>query len=112
MIDRPHLDHVFDIRDSTLDLRELLVGLHGFERRQVLLLRLDDVFALVCLLSGEVQRMLEESEDTIFKTPIEIAMAVIADENVSGCCANLLGWLEPTLGNTFLHCREFYRYQL
>jgi hypothetical protein len=59
-----------------------LVGLHGFERRQVFLLRLDDVFALVCLFSGEVERMLEESEDTVFKTPIEIAMAVIAGQRL------------------------------
>jgi hypothetical protein len=112
MIDRPHLDHVFDIRDGTFDLRELLVELHGCDGGEVFLLGLDNVFALVRLLSGEVEGMLEKSEDTVFKAPIEIAMAEIAGEDGSGCCANLLGRLEPAFGDTFFECRKFYAYTL
>jgi hypothetical protein len=65
---------------------------------------LDDVFALIRLFSREVDGMLEKSEDTVFKAPIEIAMAVIAGEDGSRCGANLLARLELALDDTFLEC--------
>jgi hypothetical protein len=47
VVDRPHLDDVFEVGEGPLDLAEVFVDLHGLDRAELRLLGLDDVLALV-----------------------------------------------------------------
>ena len=60
---------------------------------------LDDVFAFVRLLAGEVDGMLEETKDTPFVAPAVIAVTMIAGEDACGGGTDLLGCFEPPPGN-------------
>jgi hypothetical protein len=67
-----------------------IVEPHGIDLRQVLLLGLDDVLALVGLLAGEVDGMLEEAKHAILISPAVTAMAMIAGEDTAGSGADLI----------------------
>jgi predicted aldo/keto reductase-like oxidoreductase len=60
MIDRAHVEDVFEIGEGAFNLRELLVETHGFDRRQTWLFGLDNIFAFVSLLADKIYVMFEE----------------------------------------------------
>src|SRR6516162_9034941 len=74
------------------------VEAHRFDRGQIGLFGLDDVFALVGLLAGEVDRMLEKTEHAVLVGPVVIAMAMIAREHARRRGTDLLGGFELSLG--------------
>ena len=108
MIDRPHVEDVLEIGEGALDFRQFLVEPHGIDRGQIGLFGLDDVFAFVRLLAGEVDGMLEEAKDAVLVGPAVIAMAMIAGEDVGRGGADLLGCLEPALGDALIQLFELW----
>ena len=54
------VEHVFEISKGTFDFREFLVETHGFDRRQIRLFDLDNIFAFVSLLTDKMHGILEE----------------------------------------------------
>src|SRR5215470_4178186 len=100
MIDRSHVEDVFEIGKGAFDLRELLVKTHGFDRRQMRLFSLDNVLAFVSLLADKMHGMFEEAKHALLVRPIVIAMAVITLKNSSGSSPDLLSRLEPAAGDT------------
>ena len=102
MIDRAHVEDVFEIGEGAFNLRELLVETHGFDRRQTWLFGLDNIFAFVSLLADKMHGMFEEAKHAFLVRPIVLAMAVIALQDRSGGGPDLLSSLEPTAGDTSL----------
>src|SRR5882757_10706266 len=106
MIDWPHVEDVLEIGEGAFDFRQILVELHGVDRGEMGLLGLDDVFAFVRLLAGEVDGMLEETKDACLVAPAVITMAMIAGEDLCSCGADLLGGFEPPLGDALRQLLE------
>src|SRR5207344_2580266 len=100
MIDRPHVEYVLETGEGAFDFREFLVEAHGVDRGQIGLFGLDDVFAFVSLLAGEVDGMLEEAKDPVGVGPAVIAVSMIASEDLGSGRADLLGSFELAVGDT------------
>src|SRR5215471_15159004 len=103
MIDRAHVEDVFEIAKGAFDLREFLVKTHGFDRRQMRLFGLDNIFAFVSLLADKMHGVFEEAKHAFLVRPIIIAMAVIALKDSSGGGPDLFSSLEPAAGDTPLY---------
>ena len=85
MIDRPHLDHIFEIAQSPLDCHQLLVVAHRLHGRQVLLLALDQRLALQRLLARQLLRIFEIAEAPRFVCPPKVALPfALADGGCGG----------------------------
>src|SRR6516162_4959284 len=84
MVDRAHVEAVFEIGKGALDIGKFLVKPHGVDRGQVGLFSLDDVFALISLLAGKMHWMLEEAKDAGLVRPIVIPMTMSQLQNSLG----------------------------
>jgi hypothetical protein len=105
MIDRPQVDHVLEIGEGALDIGEVpLVETHRIESGQIGLFALDDVFAFIGPLAGEMDGMLEETEHAVRAAPVVVTMTMIARRSSewttntrtpgwfdSSSCTNVLG---------------------
>src|ERR1700731_2565450 len=84
--------------------------MHRLNGREIRLLRLDYVFAFVCLLASEVERSLKETKDAVLQGPVIIAMTMIASQD-SGCLGgDLLRSFEPPISDALLQGFEFRPY--
>src|SRR5260370_4358494 len=99
MLDWPQAEDVMEMGEGALKSRKSFVSLHGVDGGEMGLLGLDAVFALVRLLAGEVDGMLEETKDACLVAPAVITVAMIAGEDLCGRGADLLGGFEPPLGD-------------
>src|SRR5689334_21960674 len=90
MIDWSHIEHVFKITEGPLDFRQLFVNLHRLHRREISLLGLNNVLALIRLLPSEVDGVFKECEYSFLQRPIIVAMTVVAAEDCPSGSTNLL----------------------
>ena len=78
VINGAHLDDVLEFAKGPLDVTQLFVDFDGFDSREVLLLGLNQIFALQSFFLLEVDRMLEVVELSVLELPVEVSESMIA----------------------------------
>jgi len=100
VIDGPHLDYILEPGKGSLHFTKILVDLHGFDRRQILLFRLDQVFAFHRFFLLQVLRVFKIVELTLFQFPSVVAISVVAREHTAGRGADLFRRFQLALADS------------
>ena len=112
VIDGPHLDYILEPGKGSLHFTKILVDLHGFDRRQILLFRLDQVFAFHRFFLLQVLRVFKIVELTLFQFPSVVAISVVAREHTAGRGADLFRRFQLALADSLSQRFQFLLHSL
>ena len=112
MIDGPHLDDILEPGKGPLDFAEIFVDFHRFDRGEIRLLTLQDVFAFQSFFLLELFRVFKIVELTVSEFPIVVSESVVASEHSGGCRANFLRRLQLASLHSALERFEFLPHSL
>lgn len=97
VVNRAHLQDVLELSEAPLHVAEILVDLYSLDRRQIGLFGLDQVFAFISLLLGQVDRVLEIAEGAFTVFPGVVTLTVVSGQNPSRCGSDFFRSLDLPL---------------
>ena len=112
VVNGPHFDNVLQLGKRSLDFTEFFVNCYSFQRRQIRLLGLNQVFAFQGLFLLEVDWMFKVAEPSVFELPIVVSSSVMASQDAGGRGPNLFRGFQFACGDSLFEGLQFLPHPL